>query len=394
MLEKIRNRFDRCGILLIVCWILVRITVVAQADDRAADQKTIDTSGFSDSAAHWRNLRDSARFLQPRPDHPAWEPHQSEQIAENILLFQRDNGGWPKDYDMRAVLNDTERSQVVGTRSRNDTSFDNHNIFSQVEYLARIYRRTLNPRYRESCERGLDFMLSAQYPSGGIPQKYPLTKGYRAHITFNDGVMIGVLRTLKNAAERASHFDWLDDVRRDRAAVAVARGVDCILKCQILVDGKRTGWCQQHDETTFDPTSARSFELASICPQDTTEIVLFLKSIEPASEVISHSIDAAVSWLRTVVLQGIRLEKVAAPKLDYLRHTADFDVIVVSDPAAPPLWARHYEIGTNRPIFAGRDGIKRYRFSEMERERRTGTSWYGGWPQSLLDQLDQEQPDH
>ena len=29
------------------------------------------------------------------------------------------------------------------------------------------------------------------------------------------------------------------------------------------------------------------------------------------------------------------------------------DVVVVPDASAPPLWARFYEIGTNRPIFSG-----------------------------------------
>ena len=44
---------------------------------------------------------------------------------------------------------------------------------------------------------------------------------------------------------------------------------------------------------------------------------------------------------------------------------------------APPLWARHYELETDRPVFAGRDGVKRYALADIERERRTGTPWYG-----------------
>jgi len=78
-----------------------------------------------------------------------------------------------------------------------------------------------------------------------------------------------------------------------------------------------------------------------------------------------------------VQLSGIRVEKVKAPPQEFLRHTADFDTVVVADSKAPVLWARHYEIGTNRPIFAGRDGVKKYALAEIERERRTGTAWYG-----------------
>jgi hypothetical protein len=29
--------------------------------------------------------------------------------------------------------------------------------------------------------------------------------------------------------------------------------------------------------------------------------------------------------------------------------------------------------------------VKRYALSEIERERRTGTPWYGDWPQRLLE---------
>ncbi len=40
-------------------------------------------------------------------------------------------------------------------------------------------------------------------------------------------------------------------------------------------------------------------------------------------------------------------------------------------------WARFSEIGTNRPIFAGRDGVVRYSVDEIEKERQDG---YGDWP--------------
>ena len=58
----------------------------------------------------------------------------------------------------------------------------------------------------------------------------------------------------------------------------------------------------------------------------------------------------------------------------------------MSDVSAPLLWARHYEIGTNKPVFASRDGVKKYAFAEIERERRTGTPWFGHWPQMLIDE--------
>ena len=42
------------------------------------------------------------------------------------------------------------------------------------------------------------------------------------------------------------------------------------------------------------------------------------------------------------------------------------------------------EIGTNRPVFCGRDGIKKYSLAEIEYERRNGYSWYSDRPAKLL----------
>jgi PelA/Pel-15E family pectate lyase len=76
---------------------------------------------------------------------------------------------------------------------------------------------------------------------------------------------------------------------------------------------------------------------------------------------------------------------VKAPPAEFLRHNTDSDTVVVTDPKAPPLWARHYEVETNRPIFASRDGVKVYSLAEVDRERRTGQPWYGEWPAKLLE---------
>jgi PelA/Pel-15E family pectate lyase len=374
-------------LLVIAGWagLLAAVERPSGAKPGQAAAKAIDTSGFRSSAHHWRNIRDSSRFIPALPDQPVYAPTQVRGIVANILLFQRENGGWPKDYDMLAVLTENQKAAVEATRKRSDASFDNGNLHSQVDYLARAYAVYGETEWREACLRGFDFMLHAQYSNGGFPQRYPKPKDYHAHITLNDGVMIGILNVLKDAADGQPHFAWLDAERRDRAREAVQRGVECLLKCQIRGDGQPTGWCQQHDETTFEARPARAFELASICPQDTTEVVRFLMRWEQPSPEVVRAVEAAVNWMREVKLTGLRLEKVNAPREEFLRHTADFDVVLRPDAQAKPLWARHYEIGTNRPIFAGRDGVKKYALAEIERERRTGTPWYGTWPQKLLD---------
>ena len=374
-------------------WLILSLAFATRAAEAPSDApsakpdlKPIDHSGFRDSANHWRTIRDDTRFLQARPDQPTYAPAQVREIVTNILLFQRDNGGWPKDYDMTAILTEVQQAKVRATRNRTDTSFDNGNLHSQVAYLSRAYLQAGEPAWRDACVRGLDFILSAQYPNGGFPQQFPRPKDFHAHITFNDYAMVGSLHVLKDAADGVPCFAWLDSARRDKARDAVGCAVACILKCQIRVDGKLTGWCQQHDEKTYVPKPARTFEPASICPQDTTEIIRFLMRVERPDAEVVQAMDAAVAWMAKVKLSGIRVEKVPAAKEEFQRHTADFDKVVVQDPAAPPIWARHYEIGTDRPIFAGRDAVKKYALAAIERERRTGTAWYGNWPQRLIAQ--------
>lgn len=347
---------------------------------------SIDTSAFRDSAGHWRHLRDENRIIHVEKDQPSYSPEQVSEIVDNILLFQRSNGGWPKDYDMLAILTDTQKNAIRSTHTTSDTSFDNHNIHSQVEYLAKAFTAFQKQEWKDACLRGFDFILNAQYPNGGFPQRSPKPKSYHAHITFNDGVMIGILNVLQDAAEQSPHWAWLDADRQQKAQQAVARGIDCILKCQIRVAGVRTGWCQQHDRQTLEAAPARTFELASICPQDTTEIVRFLMRTKSPDPQVVEATDAAVEWMKKVKLEGIRLERISAPAEEFLRHKVDYDMVIKQDPGAKTIWARHYEIGTDKPIFAGRDGIKRYSFAEMERERRTGTAWYGGWPSKLIGQ--------
>lgn len=350
-----------------------------------AQLKPIPLDGFGSGIHHWRHIRDAGRFIQAIPGQPSYTPEQVREIAANILLFQRENGGWPKDFDMTAILTTEQREAVIQTRSKTDTSYDNDNIHSQVEYLARAYSQFQDPAWRSACERGFDFLLASQYPNGGFPQRYPNAKGFHAHITFNDGVMMGILTVLDDAARGAAHFSWLDQGRRHLAREAVRRGLGCILKCQIKVDGTLTGWCQQHDEKTYEARPGRSFELASICPQETTQIVRFMMREDRPSPEILASADAAVAWLNSAKLSGIRIDRVKAPRERFLRHDADFDTVVVASPGGEPLWARHYEIGSNRPIFAGRDGVKKYSLADIERERRTGTPWYGAWPSRLVD---------
>jgi hypothetical protein len=78
------------------------------------------------------------------------------------------------------------------------------------------------------------------------------------------------------------------------------------------------------------------------------------------------------------------LERIKVDNSDINESYKRSDVKVVEDEIAPPIWARYYEIDSNRPFFCNRDGIKVYNLDEVDQERRIGYAWYGYWPDDLL----------
>ena len=171
----------------------------------------------------------------------------------------------------------------------------------------------------------------------------------------------------------------MDDARRRKAERAVEQGIECILKCQVKISGKLTAWCAQHDEVTFAPAPARTYEKISLSGSESVGIVRFLMEIETPSPAIATSIEAAVAWFAQVKITGIKVVEQRDASLQN-----GHDRIVMPDANAAPLWARFYELGTNRPIFCGRDGVVKYSLAEIEYERRNGYRWYVNSPTELL----------
>jgi len=304
---------------------------------------------------------------------------EAVRVAEIMLLYQRSNGGWPKNYDEDQILTDQVRAKLRAQKNKDDTTFDNGATHSEVRHLARVYRETSDERYRQAAIKGIEFILKAQYANGGWPQFYPKSRGYSRYITFNDGAMIGVMSTLRDIVRRKPEFAFVSDDLRDRAARALEKAIPCLLKCQIVVDGKKTAWCAQHDEKTLAPAKARSYELPSISGSESVGIVRFLMDIEQPAPEITEAIQAAITWFDEAKLEGIREVRQDAPGTP-----KGWDKVVVRDATAPPMWARFYEIGTNKPIFCSRDGIPRATLAEISYERRNGYSWLGYAPARLL----------
>ena len=282
---------------------------------------------------------------------------EAQKIAQNVLLYQHANGGWEKNLDM---------IQSPKTPPK-ETTIDNGATTTQLMFLARVG----TPECQAAALKAIDFLLAAQYPNGGWPQFWPLKKGYYTHITFNDDAMVGVLTVLREIAQNTPNYAFVDGARQQKCAVAVTKGVACTLKCQVVLQGKKTLWCAQHDEVTFAPAKARTYELPSLSGSESVNILRFLMGEKPTPALVD-AIESGITWLKANQLTGIRVEKQGDDK------------VVVRDLSAPPTWARFYDLETRKPFFCGRDGIKKNSMAEIEKERRTGYSWYTNRGQKLL----------
>jgi PelA/Pel-15E family pectate lyase len=304
---------------------------------------------------------------------------ESKKVAENILLYQRDIGGWPKNLPLHKPLTEPEKAKINDDKGLNDAILDNDATTTEMKFLAKMYNKTSSQDYKNSFNRGMKFILDAQYDNGGWPMFWPLRKGYYTHITFNDNAIVNILRMLREINNNNPLYSAIvtpEYLKRSRESYG--KGISCILKTQITVIGKPTVWCAQHDEVTFLPAKARSYELPSFSGGESVGIVLFLMEIPNPSPEIIRSVNGAVDWLDSHRIKNTRW--------DYFTNSeGKRDRRIVQDPKAGDMWARFYDLDTEQPYVCDRDGIKKKTLEEIGYERRNGYSWYTDAPQEVMD---------
>src|SRR5262249_18715540 len=115
------------------------------------------------------------------------------------------------------------------------------------------------------------------------------------------------------------------------------------------------------------PVLARSYELAALSGRESAAIVAYLMSLPTPDERVVHVVDAAIEWFKAHEIFGY----------EYEHYT------FTAASGAGPLWARLYEIGTDRSIFSNRDGVKRYDWNDLT-DRCRGYVWFTKEPAEVL----------
>ncbi len=287
-----------------------------------------------------------------------WTSDEAIQIGDNLLTWQIPEGGWGWVMGMAhfPYIPEYPTRTPSCTDGIERADFNRGRTIAPMRYLARLYAATGEERFREAFYRGLDFILASQYPTGGWPHVYPKPETYTSysrHVTFYTEAMPTVMSLIQDVVSGQFPFDFVDEDYKVLLAEAFERGIDYIVKSQIEVDGRLTGWGHRHDPDTYEPRPSRAFEPVAIAVSSTTGILKLLYSISDPPVEVKRAVLSAFEWLEKVRLEDGR-------------------------------WALFYEIGTNRPIFVGRDRIIRYNFSEIDLERQLNYSWYGTWPEELL----------
>jgi len=303
---------------------------------------------------------------------------ESVRIADNLLLYQRSLGGWPKNTAFHRTLSDAEKNQILKDKDNQDAIFDNGATTTEMRFLAKMYGKTTNENYKNAVIKGLRFILEAQYENGGWPMFFPLKKGYYTHITFNDDAHYRLMKLLKEINDRKPIFSFISDQNLiDQSQKAWEKGIEIILKTQITVNGKPAIWCAQHDEFTFLPAKARAYELPSFSGSESVGLLEILMEIQNPSTEIKRAVQGAIEWLDAHRLRNIRWD-------NFVNTEGKKDRRLVTDPAAGDMWARFYDLETGLPYVSDRDGIKKSTLEEIGYERRNGYSWYTDEPEKII----------
>lgn len=282
---------------------------------------------------------------------------EARHVADVIVSFQTPAGGWSKNAP-RTTLRSP--GQAYGDAGYLGT-IDNDATVTELRFLARVITAGGASTHRDSFERGVRWLLSAQYPNGGWPQVWPLVGGYHDAVTFNDDAMVAALELLGDIAKGQGDYGFTAPALRTDAGLAWRRGLACLLKAQVA----HAAWPQQADVFTLAPVGARNFEPAALASAESAGVIAYLRTL-PSSPELTRAVDRAQAWLR-----GAALKDKAWPA-----PTAGAARTLVDRPGAPPLWARYYDLATGRPIFGDRDRSIHDDVHDLSAERRNGYAWF------------------
>ena len=261
----------------------------------------------------------------------------AKRSANALIYGQHPAGGWHYfiDFDPSEVPGWYEEvaSKCWGWEEYyhyyGNCTFDDKVTTGAAEFLLDLYMTTLDPAYRGPLLRALDFILEAQYPIGGWPQRYPLEPehpyeglaDYTAYHTFNDDVIGGNIFFLLKAYRLLGNEAYREAALRGMRFVAMAQQPP-----------PQAGWAQQYD-MELRPRRARNAEPKGLATGLSVQNIQYLMDFYriTGDRSFLRGIPDALDWLERAVLPEGHSDA---------GHTHAYFV----------------EIGTDRPLYPHREG--------------------------------------
>lgn len=302
-----------------------------------------------------------------------------DQYTYNMTTWQISNGGFYKAMadKYKSAYTSGNKSEWRSKDGGDLGTIDNNATIQEMRLLAVRYKETTNSNYKNafksSFNKALNFILTMQRSTGGLPQVWPKRGNYSDHVTLNDNAMVRAMVTMMDIANRTSPFDSdiIDDATRNKMKSALDKAVDYLLKAQIVNNGNLTVWCAQHDTANYAPRPARAYELESKSGSESAGVVWFLMNWPEQTEAIQKAVKGAIAWYKKTRVVGLYFNKKAGTF-----EQRDGNV----------LWYRFYEVNNDNYFFCDRDGAstKTQDFTKISEERRTGYQWAGDYGSALL----------
>jgi PelA/Pel-15E family pectate lyase len=302
-----------------------------------------------------------------------------DQYTYNMTTWQISNGGFYKAMadKYKSAYTSGNKSEWRSKDGGDLGTIDNNATIQEMRLLAVRYKETTNSNYKatfkSSFNKALNFILTMQRSTGGLPQVWPKRGNYSDHVTLNDNAMVRAMVTMMDIANRTSPFDSdiIDDATRNKMKSAIDKAIDYLLKAQIVNNGNLTVWCAQHDTANYAPRPARAYELESKSGSESAGVVWFLMNWPEQTEAIQKAVKGAIAWYKKTRVVGLYFNKKAGTF-----EQRDGNV----------LWYRFYEVNNDNYFFCDRDGAstKTQDFTKISEERRTGYQWAGDYGSALL----------
>ena len=266
---------------------------------------------------------------------------EAQGIADTVIAVQKTNGGWMKN-DQLHLLSSADYQRLINEKNGR-SCLDNVATTQEMRFLARVWKASGKATYQQAFLHGLNMIFAAQKNCGGWSQYLPLSGGYsyQDYITFNDDLMINVMKLLRDVYENKGDFqNIVDAATRTQCEAAFNRGLQCILDCQINIDGTYAAWGAQHDTVApYLPMEGRPHELPSVSGYESANLLSFLMTIDEPSETLKTRISAAVNWLDAHKITDHAVE-------DYTNAQGQPDRRIVPQEGTH-LWGRFIQIGGN-----------------------------------------------